>query len=97
MIKVTGQRSYNSFGNTVLACISESNGPVGLNFGMVVYYHEWIIFCSVSVHKKVKVIGHRSHESLKNHVLACISVIYGTIGMDFGIVVYIHQWIIFCS
>ena len=46
--------------------------------------------------KKVKVIGHRSHESIENHVLACISVISGTVGMVFGIVVYNHEWIIFC-
>ena len=35
--------------NHVLACISEANGPGGMNFGIAVYNHEWIIFCSLSV------------------------------------------------
>ena len=49
-------------------------------------------FCSVSVHLKGQ--GQRSQKSLENHVLACISVVSGTIGMHVGIVVYNHKWVI---
>ena len=47
-----------------MACILETNGPMGLNFGMVVYDHEWKIFCSVSVHQKGQ--GHRSQVTRKS-------------------------------
>ena len=52
-----------SLENHILACISEVGGPVGLNFGIEVYNHEWIIFCSVSVDLKGQ--GHRSLKSLE--------------------------------
>ena len=78
------------FGNNVLASVFETNGPVGLKFGMVVYYHEWIIFCSGSVHQKGQGHRSRSHDTLENHVLTSVSVIYVTIGRDFDIVVCTH-------
>ena len=50
---------------------------------MVMYYDELIFFCSVTVYQKGQ--GHRSHESIQKCVLACILLICGTIGMNFGI------------
>ena len=47
----------------VLACISEMNGPAAMNFGVLVYNHEWIIVCSLSVYLKGH--GHRSEVRLK--------------------------------
>jgi len=87
----------NSCENHVLACISEVNGPVGMNFGVVMYSHEWIIFfCLLSVDLKGQ--GHRSPvmNNSENHVLVCISEVNGPVGMNFSMVVYNHEWIIFC-
>ena len=47
-----------------LACISESNGSIGMNVGMVVYDHELVIFGSVSDHLKGQ--GHRSEVAEKS-------------------------------
>ena len=60
----------NSCENHVLASISEVNGPAGMNFGVVAYNHEYIIFCSLSVDLKGQ--GHRLRViiSFENHVLA---------------------------
>ena len=68
------------------------NGTIGIEFDLMVYNHEWISFCSSSVHLK----GQRSHKSLENHLVACISVIKGTVGMEFGILVYNREWISSC-
>ena len=96
-LKGQGHRSpvMNSCENHVLACISEVNEPVGMNFGVVVYNHEWIIFCSLGVDLKGQ--GHQSPvmNSCENHVLACISEVNGPVGMNFGVVMYNHEWIIF--
>ena len=87
----------NSCENHVLACISEMNGPAGMNFGIAVYNHEWIIFYSLGIDLKGQ--GHRSQviSSDENNVLACISEVNGPAGVNFGVVVYNHEWIIFCS
>ena len=52
------------------------NGTIELDFGIVVYNHEWIIFCSSSVQLKgqgdrSQVKGHT--QSPENNDLACIS------------------------
>ena len=80
--------------NHVLARISEVNRPTGMNFGIVVYNHEWIIFCSLGVDLKGQ--GHRSRviNSCENHVSACISQVNGPIGMNFGMMVCNYEWII---
>ena len=71
------------------------NTPMGMNFRMVMYNFEWKIFCSSSVDLKGQ--GHQSPvmNSCESHVLACISEVNGPAGMNFGVVVYNHKWIIF--
>ena len=39
----------------------------------------------------------KGHIKVWNHILACISVINGTVWMEFGIMVYNHECISFCS
>ena len=69
--------------NHVLVCISEVNGPVGMNFSMVVYNHEWIIFCLLSVDLKGQ--GHRPNVRLKvwKSYVGYISKVNGPIEMNF--------------
>ena len=54
-------------------------------------------FCSLGVDLKGQ--GHQSRvmNSCENHVLACIFEVNGSVGMNFGVVVYNYKWIIFCS
>ena len=51
-------------------------------------------FVQYLFNEKVRVKGQRSHESFENYVLACISVVSGTVGMNVGIVVYNHKWVV---
>ena len=84
-LKGQGHRSpvMNNSKNHVLVCISEVNGPVGMNFSMVVYNHEWIIFCLLSVDLKGQ--GHRPNVRLKvwKFYVGYISKMNGPIEMNF--------------
>ena len=74
----------NSCENHVLASIFEVNGPAGMNFSVVVYKHEWIIFCSLSVDLKGQGHGQRSDSKSGNLMF---SEMNGPIEMNFDMAV----------
>ena len=60
-------------------------------FGGVQPQVDNFLFIKCSPKVKGQVIGQRSHKSLENHLVVCISVIKGTVGLDFGTVVNNHE------
>ena len=72
-----------------MACISESNGSVGLRFGIVV---ENALFSKCS---PVKVIGPRFHESFENPVLAIVVVYTHQLTIICSLSVHIKDQFIF--